>query len=194
MAFGSKVFGFRFVLAFGIWVVMILAQTQICQFNILFIFNEQTLWIAHILWVCDYHTTPSAEWWLCARTLSMTWFTTVNFEFEVCVADAFQCVCDWRHSRTHSDASAIKPNKQTTLDAMYIPITICSKPDWMIEFHIFIDWFRLISQCFGWFCCILYVLLSVWSACLPLSDCSSARTFHFYVDAIWLYELVWAKL
>lgn len=112
----------------------------------------------------------------------------------LCCRCVWMCVYDWRHSRTHSDASAIKPNKQTTLDAMYIPITICSKPDWMIEFHIFIDWFRLISQCFGWFCCILYVLLSVWSACLPLSDCSSARTFYFYVDAIWLYELVWAEL
>lgn len=181
MALGSKVFGLRFVLAFGIWNVMILAQTQICQFNILFIFNEQTLWIAHILCVCDYHTTDECRMMgLCARPSSMTWFTTaVNFESEVCVAD-------WRHSCTHSDALAIKPNKQTTLEY--------SEPDWMIEFHIFIDWFRLISQCFSvdfvafHMCYYLFVCLFVRSFIrLSLCDCSSARTFHVYVDTILRY-------
>lgn len=82
----SKVFEFRFVLVLGN--VMILAQTQICQFNILFIFNEQTLWIVHIL--CDFHTIYTRIMVPYSVDVDDVIRYCMNFEFKICMRfDAF---------------------------------------------------------------------------------------------------------
>lgn len=116
----------------------------------------------------------------------MTWFAIAN--------SRIQSLC-WRCVSIGATAVHI-PTRFGHKNQINKPLGRASQPDWMIEFHIFIDWFRLISQCAlvdfvaFYVCYYLFVCLAACSTVFMWLWPGTHISFLCRYDTIWLYEFV----